>query len=588
MSHLNLTHLRPSRVAAAAAVALSLGLAACGDDEGGGGASSGEGPASLVPADAPVYVESVVRPEGEARETIDRLYEAVTGESDAGAAIIREFDASAQEDGADFTYEDDVSPWLGERGAFFFGDVTSLIESEGEVSFGETSTDIADPGCIPPTAPDGEPLEGADSISPDDESCAQPEPGTTAEDIALIVETTDEDAAQEAIDKLADFTASEEGAEVTEDSYEGVDFLRVEGDDAPAAVGIVDGFLVVGDETGFASVVDTAGGDSLADDSEFTDGVSELTDEPFLAAYVDTPAIFEEVEASGEIAPEDQAAIELYRGYLEQPIFFASEIDDEAIEFASSTGTIGATLTEEGLLDDLPAGSLAAFGIPNLGDYFNSFIDRLRAEESFGSEFDEADAQFRREVGLALEDALANIGDLRGFIRGENVLALNGAITLEVESQGPLADLIDGVRTSAKSDGERVEDVVGLPGVPDARGFSVAPDGAPQPIFVVQNESTLIVAYGEEAVAEAVAPSAPLGDDEKFADAVDDIDDVDPSFYIDMTPIEALVGLVPVTPEEFSADQAASVIGEFEYFIGGARTDGDRDLTRYRLGLTGD
>jgi hypothetical protein len=80
----------------------------------GGGGASGEGdPATVVPSDALLYTEVVVRPEGALRD--DAL--------DAAAKVLRTGDPEAEirslVDRAfeDFDYERDVEPWLGDRAA---------------------------------------------------------------------------------------------------------------------------------------------------------------------------------------------------------------------------------------------------------------------------------------------------------------------------------------------------------------------------------------------------------------------------------------------------------------------------------------
>ncbi len=50
--------------------ALALAVAGCGDEDDPDAAS---GPASVMPADTPIYVEATVRPEGEQAENLDAL-----------------------------------------------------------------------------------------------------------------------------------------------------------------------------------------------------------------------------------------------------------------------------------------------------------------------------------------------------------------------------------------------------------------------------------------------------------------------------------------------------------------------------------
>jgi hypothetical protein len=84
----------------------------------GGGAAGGEAdPATTAPADALVYVEAVVRPEGsqreEALEAAGKVLRTDDPEAEIRAGLEEEFD--------DLDYERDVEPWLGERAGYWMG-----------------------------------------------------------------------------------------------------------------------------------------------------------------------------------------------------------------------------------------------------------------------------------------------------------------------------------------------------------------------------------------------------------------------------------------------------------------------------------
>ena len=96
--------------------AVALGAAGCGDDEEAGGSSD---LTKFAPADAPVFVEGAIRPEGELKDSIDAILERFPDGDTVGDELIKSINESAQEDSEDFTYEDDIEPWLGERAAFY-------------------------------------------------------------------------------------------------------------------------------------------------------------------------------------------------------------------------------------------------------------------------------------------------------------------------------------------------------------------------------------------------------------------------------------------------------------------------------------
>ena len=92
------------------AVSLVLGAGAlaagCGSDDGVGS----EGLASFTPPDVPVYVEGVLRPEGDQVEAVESFAERIGGVADPGAELIALIDQSLSDDGLDATYSEDIEP----------------------------------------------------------------------------------------------------------------------------------------------------------------------------------------------------------------------------------------------------------------------------------------------------------------------------------------------------------------------------------------------------------------------------------------------------------------------------------------------
>src|SRR5512133_2826542 len=95
-------------------LALSAAIAAgCGSSSGSGG---GDDPAALVPAGAPLYLEGVVRPDGQVRTDLEGALKKIMRTDDPGAKIQQLIDDSGKRD--DVTFKDDVEPWLGDRVGF--------------------------------------------------------------------------------------------------------------------------------------------------------------------------------------------------------------------------------------------------------------------------------------------------------------------------------------------------------------------------------------------------------------------------------------------------------------------------------------
>src|SRR5215217_8981701 len=104
------------RVALITLVCLSLAAAGCGS----GAASGGDDPASAVPANAAIYVDATVRPDGELREDALAAAAKILRTSDPQGRIdelvAQVFSESEQ---PKLDYARDVKPWLGEKVALW-------------------------------------------------------------------------------------------------------------------------------------------------------------------------------------------------------------------------------------------------------------------------------------------------------------------------------------------------------------------------------------------------------------------------------------------------------------------------------------
>ncbi|HYH61838.1 MAG TPA: DUF3352 domain-containing protein, partial [Solirubrobacterales bacterium] len=195
-------------VFAVPAAAVALAFAGCGDED----SDDLSGPASVMPAGAPVYFEFSVRPEGEQAENLDALL-AELGElpllgevGDPGDLIIQQLESQASAAGVDFSYAEDVEPWLGEKAGF---SVSSADDAE--------------------------------------------------ESFVAAVETTDDDQAFESVQNLLE---AEDSVPYEEGEYEGVTYLAAPEDQY--RLGAFGGHLVLAPADDFEAAVDASEGDSLA------------------------------------------------------------------------------------------------------------------------------------------------------------------------------------------------------------------------------------------------------------------------------------------------------------------------------------
>jgi hypothetical protein len=157
-------------------------------------------PTSLVPQGAVVYGEATIKPSGDQKQAIDDLASKVPGDKSPGQLAQEIVQNGLKEAKSKLDYEKDVKPWLGDTAAFFVSDVRQGRKASA----------------------------------------------------AALVKTDDDDATNDAIDKAA----AGKGKKVT---YKDVEYTRI---DSESAAGVLDGFLVAGNEPGVRAAIDTSKDDN--------------------------------------------------------------------------------------------------------------------------------------------------------------------------------------------------------------------------------------------------------------------------------------------------------------------------------------
>jgi hypothetical protein len=518
------------RAASLAALALLAALVgACG----GGAASGGADPASAVPADAPFYVEAVVRPEGNLREDALDAAGKVLRTDDPSGKLEELLDKALKEDGGTkLDYEKDIRPWLGERAAGW--------------------SDAADDGGDAPAA--------------------------------VIVAITDRDAAQAAMDKARRQT----GERRTKRSYQGTDY---EVDEDGAAVGVTDDFLIAGQEAPFKRTLDTLkGGKPLADSDRYRSGIDDLAKDRLGHFYLDFKQLLK-LGVAGE--PDGQEQLRQFEQLvpLEKvgPVMgaFAADGDrlalDVTVDFAGSKalGALGNLTTGTGtpLIKDLPGDTWGAFGAPKYGASLRASLD------SFAGAFGGAalEGQLRQRYGIDLDDdVLSWIGDVAFFIRGDRLEKLDGGAVIQVIDEDKAATgfgkLVGLLQSEAGLHAKPIE----IDGADAA--FAVQNGTTPKPIVLARGTGKVVVAYGIGAAAQALAPSDKLGDADIYGQAKDALeDDGEPSLLLSMP---ALISLVDSTGEaDADWDQAKPYLQAYDVIALGAKAGSGRAQVRVAAGL---
>lgn len=507
-------------------IAALAALFAAGCGGGGDDGGSGTEPATVAPPKAPVFIDFTVRPEGEAKQNLDALAKDIAGIDNLGDLIVTELENSASEEGEEFDFEKEVEPWLGERGGLF------LREYEGD----------------------------------------------DFEGYGAAVQTEDEDAAREFIDKQAD--AGDE--EVTDGSYEGVDF-KVQEDET--TIGVFDGLLVFAeDEATFKSMVDASDGESLGGEANYTDAVANVPDESAADVYVDIGALIE--ESGDEMDSDTELFLDTLGIEPEEATAVASLVPGSGqVEIDLSTDLSGddpPSGDASELLETLPATSVAAFASADFGKRFEEGIDQIDEEGIPGEVPPNQLKKTLKQAGIDLESITSSIGDVGGYLTGNSESTLGGAIVLETEGADQAKATVSNIGLFLRSSG--------TPGVTKitegASGFSVrSPELGRQPVVVAAKGSRIAIGYGlAPTLSSFQEASKTLADAPAYQDALDALDGTPVAMYVDgPAALKLAKALVPPGEEEFEA--AEEYLRKIDYLALGSEASGDLATAKLIVGI---
>jgi len=409
----------------------ALLVAGCGG--GSSDSSSGADPASVMPAQAPIYLDFTVRPEGETKQNIEALAKEIAGINNLGDLIVTELEKSASDEGEDFDYEKEVEPWLGEEGGLFLQEF-----EEGD-------------------------FEG----------------------FGAAVQTEDEGETQDFLDKQ--IKAEDEG------TYEGVDF-KVEDDET--TVGVFDGLLVFAEnEAIFKSMVDASEGENLAGQDTFTSAIGNVPDESAADVFVDVGRLINEagkgidsetqlfLDAVG-IEPKEATAVASFvpgSGYAE--IDFSTDLSGDNPPSGDASELLGS----------LPGTADAAFASAEFGKRFNEGIDQVDEQGIPGQVPPHKLKSALKEAGIDLESIAGSIGDVGAYVTGNSESTLGGALIMTTESATQAKNTVGNIGLFLRSTGTPGITKI----TEGASGFSVrSAEFGRQPVVVVAKGSRIAIGYG--------------------------------------------------------------------------------------------
>lgn len=487
---------------------------------------------AFVPPDAYFYANFFINPSNSQKQALDdflRKFPGIESTDDAIEKLTNLLDDSLEEEG--LSYEEDVQPWLGDQLAVF-----------------------GVPGASP-DAPNG----------------------------AVMVESKDDDAAREFLEKVDEGVTDDLEAKTYKDTeYEaGEDF----------ALAFLEGFMVAGTEDAIKRSIDTLSGDETLETSEkFTAATDPLEDDWIGLFYLDPAALFDEFSPAAGMTPEDLAAFEAFGFEDQKPQASILYVTPDAAVFEGSGSLTGtgpfsflASTTEPGLVPELPADSWLALGFPQLGELAEGVLDVFAGIPGFDRA--QIDAMFYAQTGLRLEeDILSWMGDFAVFAQGSNFQDVGSGIVVESTDPAKTAALVEKARALIVQQGIRPTPA-SLGGLD---GFALQVPGVPAPVYFLGGER-LVIAYGEDAAEAAAGGGETLADSEAFTAAQEAVgDDFNISFFLDVDAAqafgEAVAGFTGALDETYEQD-AKPIVDVFTHVVSASKKEGDTIVSKILVGV---
>ena len=519
-----------------AILAIALFAAACGSDDE---PESGPDPIAMVPADAPFYMEMVVRPEGELKDNLESAVGKLTGEDDPGAQIIDGLNSSLAED-TDLNYEDDIKPWLGSRAGVF-------------VSGFQFDTE-------------------------------QP-------DAALVVATTDSDAAQGFVDS----TLEESGDTTSDETYEGVSY-KLDSEDG-TAIGVDNDFLIVGTEQAFKAAVDAGSGDSLADNGDATAALDEAPDDSVFSMYADGAAITDLIKSSPDLSAQESKQLdEAFAQIPDGPVEAWGTVTDSSFSVEGSAPTPDDAPAATDLITTFPADSWFATASTDVGEQittqlqqfqkgFEASLKQAKSQLPPGvdaSQFDPFN-QIEKKTGINLEKDLGWIGDAGAFFEGTSVLGVGAGVVAESNDDKAATAALDKLQASLEKNRSlrRQAEIA-----PNSKGDGFTVSAPPFTAEFAVRDGKAVMAAGSENVDSVLDPDETLADSDRFSAATGNLaDGATPTFFLDMPSLLALIESQQGATDDPDYAQAAPYLHAIDYMVAGTGTSGDRTVGSFVLGV---
>jgi hypothetical protein len=339
------------------------------------------------------------------------------------------------------------------------------------------------------------------------------------------------------------------------------------------------------DERTFKDAVDASGGVSLADADSFSSAMATAPTGSLADVFVDVGGLID--QSGGEIDPEAQQFLDSAGIDPDEATAVASLIpgsDQVEIDFSSDLGGENPpTGDASSLLGSLPGDSVAAVASADFGARFGEALDQIDANGIPGEVPPHEFKSTLNEAGIDVEKIAASIGAIGVFAEGNSEGNLGGAVVLETKDAGEAANTVANIGLLLR--------VTNTPGVTaiDAKysGFSVrSADLGPRPLVVLAGGKRIVIAYGPQAAAKALATDRvdPLADNPVYKEAISALGSTPISGFVDgPAALKLAAALVPPGDDDFR--EAKPYLTKIDYLAIGSGSSGELATAKLIAGI---
>lgn len=451
---------------------------------GSSGSRSNADPATLVPASAPLYVSVAIKPSGGSHGDATSDLQRVTHLSDPFGELA---EALLQIASDHPRFRQEIAPWVGNRAGIFLTRLPSGSSALGARAFGSRGG------------------QGA-----------------------IVLDTSDLARARAFLARRA------RAAHAHAVSYRGVDFeLSPSGE----AEGVVDGFAVIGSESGVKQTIDTARGASPV---SHAGGYLRPPASAIASAYLAPPQLSSALHSSpGRSDSAVGALVQLLAGARSAALYVTPAPNSLSLqgELSAESG-FTPLFGEQGaqMLRSLPSGAWLGIGVGDLGSNLSRLVGVLRAGGAGGADgaggaggAGGASSALSRLGAGGVEQLLTRLGSPRGlrglarwagpagvYASGSGLLELQAGVVVDAQDASAARAGVGQLASLARSIGAKVARA-SIPGTEVVAGIKLA--GFPAVVYVAAAQSKLVVGLGQASVVGALHPTATLAGTPSYASA---------------------------------------------------------------------